>query len=342
MWSFALEGRQRREELARAGALPALAAAAELGDAGGRHAALGAVAALLHADGGRWLLEFAGGSPAVAARALAAATAAALQTAHDRSRVEAVRMLAALARAPALAARVWAATGAGVLVPAALGRQPAAGSSSGDEKSQAAAQAAGCMGLLLPADCGAQAAAVAAAAPATAAAVPGWAGAPHLQLAAALALKAALEPSGDDADEAARRERRSAVLRATGGLLGPWVDLAARGAVNGGGGGGSGGDDDEAVQRGLRLAASACLRFVALSPEAAQAAAGEQASHASGVCVVAKSIAALNETFHPSHACHALSTLSPHMKKGTRACRRLLWQQSTARLPPPLRWPRRL
>lgn len=88
---------------------------------------------------------------------------------------------------------------------------------------------------------------------------PGWAGQRRLQRASALAIKALIEPSEWE-PEAVRQQRRLEVLQAAGGLA-PLVALMGRDAAGG--------------SLELELAAAACVRFVALVPQAAQAAVGE-------------------------------------------------------------------
>ncbi|GBF96059.1 hypothetical protein Rsub_08935 [Raphidocelis subcapitata] len=238
--------RLAREELVKAGGITALVVALDCGDTTARHSALGALAALASSDGGRWLPSLATGGTTLSGRLLAAAAAAAVGP-HERSRVEATRLLACLACVPELAPGVWAAGAAG-LIAAMLGRgERGRRSTTADEE--------GCGG-----GDGGRSAAVPAVLPAT----PGWAGKRQLQLAAALALKALIEPSEWEA-EAVRNRRRHEALQRAGGL-GPLVALAADGGSSTGTCG---------ATRDLAAAAAACLRFVALVPQAAQAAVAE-------------------------------------------------------------------
>jgi hypothetical protein len=235
----------QREELVKAGGITALVVALDCGDTTARHSALGALAALASSDGGRWLPSLATGGTTLSGRLLAAAAAAAVGP-HERSHVEATRLLACLACVPELAPGVWAA-GAPGLIAAMLGRgERGRRSTTADEE--------GCGG-----GDGGRSAAVPAVLPAT----PGWAGKRQLQLAAALALKALIEPSEWEA-EAVRNTRRHEALQRAGGL-GPLVALAADGGSSTGTCG---------ATRDLAAAAAACLRFVALVPQAAQAAVG--------------------------------------------------------------------
>ena len=164
----------QREDLAKAGGIAALAAALDCGTQDTRFTSMGALAALVAADD-RWLLELAS-SGAALTRTLTAA-AAMLTGDHDRSRLEAARLLACVSRLPDVAPRVWGLAGA-ALIAALMG--PCTGCSSSPT-----------------------------------AGTPGWAGQRKLQCEAGLAIKALLEPSEWE-PEPSRHARRLDVLRAGG------------------------------------------------------------------------------------------------------------------------------
>jgi hypothetical protein len=247
--------RPQREEVVKAGGITALLVTADSADTTARHSALGALAVLASSDDGRWLPALATISPALNAQMLAAAAAAAVGP-HERSRLEATRLLARLACVPALALRVWAASSAGLLA-AMLGR--------GETGWMDAVEGVGSTTLTCHSGSGCNDADSRGRSAAVPLATPGWAGKRQLQLAAALALKALIEPSEWEA-EAVRNARRLEALRRAGGLR-PFVALAADG--------GSGSSSSCGAAMNLAMAAAACLRFVALIPQAAQAAVGE-------------------------------------------------------------------
>jgi hypothetical protein len=140
----------QREDLCKAGGPKLLAAALDCDVAATRHPAMGALASVAAADAGRWLPELGAGGgdgtgqAGLAGRLIVAAAAAAVGP-HERTRVEAVALLAAFARAPELAGHVWGHGGRGMM--AALQRGGAAAADTPSWAGQRRLQAAAALGL---------------------------------------------------------------------------------------------------------------------------------------------------------------------------------------------------